>query len=172
MAQSRKEYAAEYYQKNKESCKARTYKNRVLHPERNKEYYRKNIETYKQYYLENKEEIRERCRVHLRKLKIQNPEQIMWRAAKARAKEKGLEFNIERTDITIPLVCPALKIPLLAVSGSQQADSSPTLDRLDNSKGYIKGNVNVISGRANRIKTDATAEEVRKVADWMDSIVG
>ncbi len=46
-------------------------------------------------------------------------------------------------------------------------DASPSLDRLEPTRGYVKGNVAVISYRANRIKTDATAEELQRVLDWV-----
>jgi hypothetical protein len=34
-------------------------------------------------------------------------------------------------------------------------------------KGYVKGNVAVISTRANRIKSNATYKEIQMVADWV-----
>jgi hypothetical protein len=42
------------------------------------------------------------------------------------------------------------------------------LDRIDNNEGYVKGNVAVISFRANTLKNNATAEELRAIADYMD----
>ncbi len=46
-------------------------------------------------------------------------------------------------------------------------EGSPTIDRLDPSKGYVQGNVVVISNKANRIKSNATSDEVMAVAMWM-----
>jgi hypothetical protein len=43
-----------------------------------------------------------------------------------------------------------------------------SLDRIDSSKGYIKGNVWVISLRANRIKNDSTPQELRLIADKVE----
>ena len=77
----------------------------------------------------------------------------MYRAAKARAKEKGRDFNIELSDIVIPTLCPVLGIPM----------DRPSLDRIDGTKGYVKGNVRVISHRANMLKNDATIEELELV---------
>lgn len=172
MQTSRKEYQAKWYQENKEHCKQKTYKWRETHPGYNKEYYQKSKDKFQKYYLANKDKIRIRSKIIRDNLKRNSPEIIMFRAAKARAKKRGLKFNIGISDIIIPERCPVLGIKLeFAIGRNHQEDFSPTLDRFDNNLGYIKGNVQVISSKANRIKTDATAEEVRKVADWMDSLV-
>lgn len=44
--------------------------------------------------------------------------------------------------------------------------NAASLDRIDNSKGYVRGNVMVISLRANAIKNNATAEELTAVAAY------
>lgn len=45
-----------------------------------------------------------------------------------------------------------------------KGDDSYSLDRIDSSRGYVKGNIWVISLRANRIKNDSTVEELRLIA--------
>lgn len=81
--------------------------------------------------------------------------------AKHRALRTGLEFSITESDIVIPNVCPVFGVPLAfgAVRG-EPMNYSPSIDRIDSSKGYIKGNVWVISTRANRLKSDATLNEL------------
>ena len=89
-----------------------------------------------------------------------NFEAGMWRAAKRRARIKGLEFNIEVSDITIPKICPILEVPLvLGTKGNYEY--TPSLDRIDNSKGYIKGNIMVISKKANSMKNSASLQELK-----------
>lgn len=81
------------------------------------------------------------------------------RSAKQRAKTKGLDFNIDITDINLPDKCPLLDIPL----GSfyrEATGNSYSIDRIDSSKGYIKGNVWIISKKANTLKGNATLEEL------------
>jgi hypothetical protein len=68
--------------------------------------------------------------------------------------------------MTIPSKCPVLGIPLHRGVGGF-CDNSPTLDRFIPELGYVKGNVEVISFRANRIKCDASMDEVTRVCDWM-----
>lgn len=92
--------------------------------------------------------------------------------AKARARKYGRDFDLTAADVVVPTACPALGIPLVIHTGKGGVrDDSPTLDRLDNTKGYVRGNVAVISAKANRIKTNATAAEIRAVADWLDKQV-
>ncbi|MCW0979390.1 hypothetical protein OK142_01090 [Agrobacterium sp. BT-220-3] len=87
-----------------------------------------------------------------------SPEMKMFWEAKKRSKLRGQTFTISREDISIPDVCPLLGIPLFLTPG-KQTPNSPSLDRVDSSRGYEPGNVQVISNRANAMKHDATFEE-------------
>lgn len=92
----------------------------------------------------------------------------MFTGAKQRALKEGLPFDIELDDCKIPDVCPVLGIPFdLGEKDGQRLDASPSLDKFVPEKGYVKGNVAVISWLANRIKTNAKASDVMKVALWM-----
>lgn len=85
-------------------------------------------------------------------------------AAKRRAQDNGLEFNIDITDIKIPLFCPIFKWIRLEKTRGRAGPSSPSLDRINNDKGYIKGNVRVISWRANESKGDRKPKELIALA--------
>ena len=95
--------------------------------------------------------------------RLNNQERYLLTSAKQRSKRKGIEFNIELEDIFIPSHCPLLGIQL-EMSGDPSHYNSPSLDRIDPCKGYIKGNIWVISKRANSIKTNATLEEISRVS--------
>jgi hypothetical protein len=86
---------------------------------------------------------------------------------KSGAKKRGIEFRITIDDIVIPDRCPVLGIPLIPYRRGKRADNTASLDRIDSSKGYIPGNVAVISVRANRGKNNLTAAEHLKIAEWM-----
>lgn len=92
----------------------------------------------------------------------------MLAGAKSRALTKGLMFNLHYDDIQIPNLCPVLKIPLVPSEG--MSDNSPSLDRKVPYLGYVKGNVQVISMKANRIKTDATSLEISQVLEYVKAI--
>lgn len=89
--------------------------------------------------------------------------------ARHRAKTKGLPFDLSAEHVGPLLVshCPILGIELRSHTGRKGArDDSPSLDRIIPEKGYVAGNVIVISGKANRIKSDASSSELRAVADF------
>jgi hypothetical protein len=104
-----------------------------------------------------------RCsRTFAKKCRIDSPEWFMLYSARQRARAKDWEFNLTIEDIQIPESCPVLGIILCRGDG-KLTPTSPTLDRIDSSKGYIKGNVRVISHRANTIKSNATVKELELV---------
>lgn len=72
---------------------------------------------------------------------------------RSRARKAGLPFNLTEEDLDVPLLCPVLGIPLYRTRG-ERADNTPTVDRVINRLGYVKGNVCIISWRANRLKYD------------------
>ena len=113
-----------------------------------------------------KEEMNRRNRERSRKRRKNNPELYMLYDATKRAKKKGLPIDITVEDIVIPVWCPVFDV-LLKVGEGKRTDFSPSLDRVDNSKGYIKGNVRVISHRANAVKNSATVEELELIIHYM-----
>lgn len=86
--------------------------------------------------------------------------------ARVRAKNKNLSFSIEYEDVVIPDYCPILHIPLHHGKGHSWS-FSPTLDRINNAYGYIKGNVHVISALANQMKSSATEKQMFTFAKWV-----
>jgi hypothetical protein len=83
--------------------------------------------------------------------------------ARNRAKKTGLDFNLTRENMPpIPDTCPVLGIPIVML-GSM--DNSPSIDRISHELGYVVGNVRWISWRANNLRSDGTAEELRLVAE-------
>ena len=98
-----------------------------------------------------------------RKKKEESPQLFMWKQAKHRAKWDygGMEFSIDVEDILLPEVCPYFNVPFIPLDRNW----GYSLDRIDSSKGYIKGNIQVISSRANTMKNNATKEELVQFAE-------
>jgi hypothetical protein len=148
------EYHRAYYQANKEKKREQGRIWEANNKDKVKAYRIKRIERLKK---ENPELLY----ASTRKWEKNNPEKVLFRSAKARSVKYKLDFNIEIEDVVIPEYCPLLGIKLEPREGGHgPKDSSPSLDRIDNTKGYIKGNVWVVSWLANKMKATATNEQL------------
>lgn len=92
-------------------------------------------------------------------------EYCLWYAAKSRATRKNREFSLKLTDIHIPVNCPVLNVPLVP-----NTEYAPSIDRVDSSKGYTLDNICIISVRANKLKNNATLDEILKITDYMQKL--
>ena len=92
----------------------------------------------------------------------------IYRERKRVALNRGLPFSITLDDIKdVPNTCPVLGIPMVSGAGNNNPNSA-TLDRLVPEKGYVPDNVCWISRKANRIKCDASLEELQQVLAWVN----
>lgn len=159
-----KQYQKEWYAKNKDAV--RTQHKQYYHKNKNEvltriRKYRKDLgDVYKEYQKERTTVYRQR-----------NPEKSMYTLLKCRARKHNVDFNLDAEDIKIPAKCPVLNIPLYrdAIKGGKKGpkQNSPSVDRIDNNKGYIKGNIQIISNRANTMKGNASPEELLQFAYWV-----
>ena len=132
----------------------------------NKESYKKYKDKYnarsREWWQQNREEF-----IKIKRQKRdEDPRQDLVYAAKHRAKTRGMDFDITKEDIIIPDVCPVLGIEI-SRRNTKQSRSSPSIDRIDSTKGYTKDNIQVISWQANTMKTNATKEELQAFAAWV-----
>ena len=118
----------------------------------------------------------EKAKYYTAAYRKRNPERMLWSSAKCRADKKGVEFSIKIEDIKIPKTCPILGIELVhnpQANGSKGGkENSPSLDRIDNTKGYHKDNIQVISHKANSMKFTADNKELIMFADWIYKTYG
>jgi hypothetical protein len=98
-----------------------------------------------------------------------SPVRLIYKWAKARAKRRSLEFNIDVSDIVIPKYCPVFPEIELSRNKGKVSYNSPTLDRVDNNKGYVKGNIKIISNKANMLKRNGTIYEFKRLIEYMES---
>ena len=90
------------------------------------------------------------------------PVWYMLAQAKSRAKKMGLPFDLREEDISIPEFCPLLGLKLERAEGKAKPNS-PSLDRIRPERGYVRGNVWIISFKANTIKNNSTLEELELI---------
>jgi hypothetical protein len=90
----------------------------------------------------------------------------LYNRLKQSAKKRGISFELKLTDlyeIDYPLTCPVLGIPMKFNKGKAE-DNSYSFDRVDSSIGYTIDNMQVVSNKANRLKNNATAAELKQFA--------
>lgn len=82
------------------------------------------------------------------------------------AKTRGIPFDLTLEDLAMPAICPIMGIELKL--GGPRTDNSASVDRIDNSRGYVKGNVAIISWKANQLKRDGTLEDFRRLVLYVE----
>jgi hypothetical protein len=148
-AEARKQHYAAYYARNKATINAKSRRN----------------------YLKNKD----RQIAVQRQRKNDNPQLEAFNQKRRAASYAGIEFTLVFEDIHWPETCPVLGIPLQYGYGlntiNAGKEGAPSFDRIDPTKGYTPGNTLIVSWRANRLKSDASLEELQKLATFYSEFI-
>lgn len=150
-----------------------------------RERYKANPDKYKkaneQYYDLQKRKIdyeknKDRELKRNKQYRKDNYAKTLYNYAKRRARDKNIVFDISVIDIQNALheanwQCPILGIPL-RIATKRMDPNSPSLDRINNNKGYTVDNIHIISNRANILKRDASLDEIRQLFCWMQNNQG
>lgn len=100
----------------------------------------------------------------------------LWRGCKDNCKLRNIYFDLLPEDVIIPDTCPVFDIPLIndvsylhnnGLKNPMGVDNYPTIDRFDPNIGYTKSNINIISWKANNLKSNATVEDLEKLLKWV-----
>lgn len=113
---------------------------------------------------------RERDRIHALEYRRKKPFNVWIANLRTRAKRKDLDFNLTLKDLVIPEYCPVLGMPLRKIFGGHPTDDLPTVDRIDNNKGYTTDNIKIISWKANRMKSNYTLEDIESLYKYMKDL--
>ena len=148
----------EYYKANADKIK-----------EYKKEYYKANADKIKEYKKEYRKANADKIKEDKKEYYKTNADECVLAAIKQRAKKKELPFDLELKDILGVTHCPVfgweLKRSSSGVSGG--SPNSPSVDRKIPELGYVKGNIQILSMKANTMKQDATPEELIQFAEWI-----
>lgn len=145
-----------------------TDEHRAKHAAEEKAWRQANPDKYKLRVNANRENLRESSKQCGRRWRLAEPERHLYYKVKQRAKAKNVPFNIDVEDIKIPEFCPVLGLKLVTGKGAKPFGwNTASVDQIIPGKGYIKGNICVISFRANRIKCDATLKELQAVTKYL-----
>ena len=92
----------------------------------------------------------------------------LWQQLKQSATKRKIPFSLTLNDLnnlSFPVTCPILGLEL-KFNKNKAADDSYSIDRVDSSRGYEIDNIIVISQKANRIKNNATSDELAKIEQF------
>lgn len=156
----KKEKSAEFFNKNCRKPDGLNINCKICEREMRKSWPsndRKNQKKKDKYNLE--QNYRELVKARRKKYHREHTDAVLWSHAKIRAKKSGLPFDLEISDVKIPKICPILEIPIY-VGDEYRKWNSPSIDKIDNQKGYTKDNIRVISYMANHMKAHASKEEL------------
>ena len=168
-----KEYGAKRYIKKREAIKVvhkKWYeKNKAKVYIKNKIWQSKNLKKVRQCQAKWRARNIERIKIEHRHRRINNPAGGLLYAARYRAKKNDIPFNLHQNDIVLPIKCPVFGMPLdysFKNGARHPRPNSPSLDRIIPELGYTKGNVLVVSFKANNIKGGASIRELQTIADY------
>ena len=149
-------------------------KYRDTHPDKVKEINKNYRDTHKEQikeYSATPEQVAQRSVWY-----YNHPREALIYQSRVRAKRDGVEHTINVSDIEWSTHCPMLGLPLAYRDKprvpKRACALSASLDRRDNTKGYIPGNVFVLSTRANRAKSDFTIEQIQNLLNYMKGTAG
>jgi hypothetical protein len=130
-----------------------------------REHTKKYISERKEHYKHLNDEWRKNNPDYQKKWTKKCPESQLLRSARNRAKQKNMECTITQNDIHIPKICPVFKVPF--VKGTEYA---PSLDRIDNTKGYTPENIVVVSRKANVMKNNGSVQDLKMLVEYYSKL--
>lgn len=106
-----------------------------------------------------------------KKWRVKNALRSIIMNIKSTCKRFGIPFDLTVDDIAMPKVCPYLGIPLKMRDGEARTDNTMSIDRVDPDEGYVRGNIIVVSWRANRLKNDAKLWELKAIVAGIENFL-
>ena len=116
------------------------------------------------------EKNKEAYKLRAKKWKEMNPHRAFFLAKRSHARQDGVEFTLDMDDLDWPTHCPVFGTLLLYNQGGRGNPNGASVDRIDNSRGYVAGNVAIISRRANTMKHNAGVEDIKALLKWLESV--
>lgn len=151
-------------------------------PGKRKYYAKQSTSRTKLWYQipKNKEDSKRRSREYEIKMKLENPIKYLIRKTKSRAKQRNIPFDLteEYLNSIKPTHCPVFGYELnytQVATGKRAAQvpvNSASLDRIIPSLGYVRGNTIIVSFEANRLKNNATVEQLQKLSEFYSTFTG
>jgi hypothetical protein len=121
----------------------------------------------KEWYYKNHDSAKAKRNEYSKLERSNNTLATLFRSRQNDAKNRGIPFTITLEDLPIPDVCPILKTPF-----TRKTQYAMSIDKIKPDLGYIPGNVQIISRKANLMKNDATQKELEDFGKWIKEYLG
>lgn len=97
---------------------------------------------------------------------------LLYNLARRRSVKHSVSFDLDIGWIEKRLRqgCPIFKVPFNSKESKKEICFTATIDRFYPERGYTKENSFVVSHLANRVKSNATTQQVQAVASWMKQV--
>ena len=98
----------------------------------------------------------------------------VWRSKHGNNSKARKELKVEDYKNIMRTHCPLLgvKLSYKVYEGKVCPSNYATLDKIDPSKGYVSGNIQILSYRANTLKNSATLEELKTIIKNWENLIG
>lgn len=159
-------YLREWKQNNPDKVRAQRKRHKQLHSDQLKLAKRVHYYANREVILANSKKKRTGKRGYLK---------TMLRSAKARAKEFNLQFDIdlEYLEFIATDHCPVDGLPFdwdrQLETDKSLSLATPSLDRIDSSQGYVKGNVKIIGWKWNAKKSNMNLDDLLLLVEYVRS---
>lgn len=97
------------------------------------------------------------------KWREENPLRSRVTVFRTKSKKLDLPFDLDEEFFIVPETCPVLGVPL----DGRTRETCWSVDRLIPEKGYTKENCRIISMKANRLKNNASIEDLEKIIEYI-----
>lgn len=122
-------------------------------------------EKQKKYWDSNRKHLYQKQR----QWRQRHPKKLMLNVIISRAKKKGLDCNLTIEDLLDNQICPVFKTKLMYNRDEKDHKLKASVDRIDNTKGYTKDNIAIISRRANTLKSNGSLKEFKRLVDYIET---
>jgi hypothetical protein len=131
---------------------------------RNKEYF---ADKHARWSAENRQHLNQYIRKRTKRLVRENPVKVVLQRIKYTSKKRGILFTITESDLAAVWsdTCPVYGVPISI--RTKRTNNSLSVDRIDSKLGYVPGNICIMSWRANRLKFDASLEELEQLVRYL-----
>ena len=120
-----------------------------------------------EYIRNNNEKYKSAVKAGHKRWLMNNPIKARYQVIKSNARRRGIPFDLALNDIAFGDKCEVCSIGFAPLVPGKALPNSVSIDRIDSSKGYERGNIAFICHRCNGMKRDCTITDLERLLGYM-----